>query len=287
MGETFPSSFIVRALIRLASILLVLAIVFTTSDTVSILTFFAFAMGHVVMAFWYQKDAGKWNEAKVLVSLAVVLILAVICSMWPSTGFVLTSLAFALHMAVDELHLYGGTPSFRRLLEIAPFVTLWSSLALMIGYGWEVSAFAYITVALIIFGYGVFLSVRKQRPDGITFVLAFWAIAALGASLFIGSFGVMVASTVWFFGLATIHFLIWYGDYYLKVRNDPLKKTRYVRRTVITNAIAFFLAFLYGQGLTIPLAILFSAAFVNAWSLVHIGSSFRVSTFAGFVKLWR
>jgi hypothetical protein len=271
--------------IRLVSIVAAIAIAVFFPHQTALLVFFALALAHTMMAFLYQRDAGKWNFTKLVITLISFTVLAILCNTWFESFFVVTGIAFALHMMWDEAHLLGKTPSLMRTLEFVPFLALYSAVLFKAAFNSVLFPYAYIVAAATLVVYAIISYNTHTRPDIVSYVYGAWTLLALASCLFVARFGIVVAPGLWFFGLATMHFLIWYGEYYRRVAKDAARRTRYLSRTLITNGIAGTLAFLFSINAAPVLTLFFGVGFVNAWSLVHIFSSIRVSTLKSWVAV--
>lgn len=272
------SVFRVRIITRVVAVLLAVGITVVFPPQIAMLAYYAFALAHFILAFMYQRDAGKWNQNKLLAGGAFFLIIASVWNVYPTLGFFLTSLAFVIHMMLDETHLLGGTPSRMRTLESLPYVLLWVVISLRIGFEIDIFFWGYFLVGVLVLVRVMFHSIGHAKMDGITATLLTWGFLTMVACVLIQTYGVMVPATLWFFGIANIHFFLWYGDYYFRVAHDATKRITYLRRILVINTLTFFLAGLFSVGAVPILILFFGQAYVNAWSLLHIVSSIRGST---------
>jgi|GEM_PF-1649961 len=275
----FP--FTPQLIIRVISVLLVVLIVVLFSHDTTLLVFFALALGHITMAFLYQRDAKKWNQTKLILAILGFAALAVFCNLYTTLGFIAANIAFVFHMLWDEVHLFNKKTSLVRTLEMLPFLVLWGSIfihaASRSNFFFEAYGIAVLCVVV-----RLLLAFQKQYAmDVATYVLGGWTLLALGGTLIVQHVGLLVPASVWFFGLVTVHFFIWYGDYYRRVAPNIERRYTYIRRTLITNGISGLLAIIFAVTSAPIFLIFFSIGFANAWSLLHILTSIRFATLRG------
>jgi hypothetical protein len=186
---------------------------------------------------------------------------------------------FVFHMLWDEAHLFNKPTSRLRTLEMLPFLVLWSAIFLHAAYYASFFTEAYV-IAGIFIAIRIIMALRSsRRPDVVSYILAGWTFLAFGACVIVESAGMLVPATIWFFGLVTVHFFIWYGDYFRRVASHKDRRTTYVRRTLLTNGVSALIAIAFAVTSAPIFLIFFSVAFANAWSLLHILTSIRFATF--------
>lgn len=279
MQNVLPVPFAIQIITRLVSIALVITLVLVLPPATALLLFFALALGHMTMAFLYQRDAKKWSYKKLLLAAAGFCVLAIFCNVYPTLGFVVANFTFVFHMLWDEAHLFNRPTSRTRTLEMLPFLVLWGSLFLQVAFGYELFMTAYVISGILVLARIAMLVLAEAKPDIVSYMLWGWTLLALVGSLIVQQVGMLVPASLWFFGLVTVHFFIWYGDYFLRVMNDTGRRTTYLRRVLVTNATSIALALVFVFMSAPVLAIFFSIGFANAWSILHILSSIRFATF--------
>lgn len=164
-----------------------------------------------------------------------------------------------------------------RTLEILPFQLLWGALFVKAGYNLALFTPAYILVAILI-AIRLVLGLRSSgKLDIASYTLLGWTLLAFLGCLLVERVGMPVPASVWFFGLVTMHFFVWYGDYFRRVMSNEERRTRYMYRVLVTNGVSVILALMFALSGTPILAILFSITFANAWALLHILTSLRPS----------
>lgn len=278
MRSVLQAPFAGQILIRLCSVVLVIILVATLPHRTALLLFFALALGHMAMAFLYQRDAKKWNRRKLLLAGIGFCGLAIVCNVYPTIGFIVANLTFVFHMLWDEAYLFNRPTSRIRTLEMLPFLVLWGSIFIYVAFGKAYFPEAYIVAAFLFLIQILAYRYLSQKPDIVTYVLGGWASLALVACLIVQNMGMLVPASLWFFGLVTTHFFIWYGDYFGRVAGNLARKNVYLQRVLVTNTVSLGLAGVFLFTGFAPLALFFSIGFANAWSLLHILSSIRFAT---------
>jgi hypothetical protein len=242
------------------------------------LIYLVLAFGHLALAFWYQREAGKWEGRRFWYGIALLVLLVVASSHSFELFLLFTNFIFSVHMMLDETHLLGGKPSLIRTLEGAPFVLLYTQL-----FAWALFGVSYVVPALgivvaILLSY-VVLSFRLRRtPDRVSIGNFAWGGIALALTAAVSVFGPFIAPYVWFYALGMVHFFIWYGEFFRKVAHDAPRKTRYLSRVLAMNIVGAILLVIFLHARAPVLALLFAPVFVNAWTVWHIITSIRGST---------
>lgn len=274
LGERMRS-LSVTMLLRIVSVLLAGGVVSLMPLTEVYDVYVVIAFGHLVLAFWYQREAGKWGTRRFVLWMAFLVMLMLVSAQWYALFLFLTNLIFSVHMMLDETHLNGGKPSLFTTLESVPFILLYTELFAWVLFGVSLFVPALVCVAVAGIAY-VVLSVRaKRRLDRVSVINLSWGVLALLLATAVHVAGSYLEAPLWFFALGMTHFFLWYGEFFRKVARDVTKKATYLTRTLIANLAGLGLLLVFRTGGTPVLALLFAPAFLNAWTIWHITSSVR------------
>lgn len=272
-------------LIRVVSVVLILACLFFLPERVCMFLFITLGLAHFGIAFWYQCGAGRWKLPSVgLLFLAFAGISFLVNATYTAWFFVLTGVYTTLHMAWDEVHLLKGTHSLYTTLELAPFVVLYGGLLTDANFGTSFFVPA-LSVSLTCFAvYGILSLSRRRPPNGVSFVNLGWGVFAFAVYLSF-LFSTNVPPYLWFLGLAVVHYFIWYGEYARKVSTDTSRKKTYYFRIITVNVVLFagLLAWL-STGFALG-GILYAPTFFYAWAFLHVTTSLRLSDLSRMFSL--
>lgn len=263
-------------LVRVVSVLLVLACVLLLSQETVILLFITLGLGHFALAFWYQKGAGRWKlPATVLLLLSFVLISFGIQATTTQFFFVLTGLGTVLHMSWDEVHLLGGKHSLLRTLEYTPFVLLFGGMIVDGNFFTDLFIPSALLSVVVLVVYCVLMKMRHQLPDKISYTNIGWGFLAFltyCSYLFTSN----ILPVLWFLGFAVVHYFIWYGEYARKVAGNPERRKTYYFRVALVNGLMFAGLFLWGVGLLPIGGLIYQSIFYFVWSFLHVTTSTRL-----------
>jgi len=281
MALIFTSSMAIRVVSVVSAVALVVLLPFN----IALPVFFALGHAHFLLAFWYQREAGKLPNTKAILYLALLVGIVYVSGMLSFTTFLyVVALTFAFHMIRDELYLTRGTTSLFSTLETLPFLFLYAALLADILFNTTLLIPALILTGVVALAYGVLSITRKHVPDRTSYIHFFWAIVALLGYAFHLTVG-GVSPGVWFLGLTVMHYLIWYAEYWNKLAAKPEKRLTYGWRVIIANVLFGVLAILWATGAVPILGVFFMPVMFYAWALLHILTSIRPADYANIFRL--
>lgn len=263
-------------LVRAVSVLLMVACVLLLSQETVILLFITLGLGHFILAFWYQKGAGRWKlPATLLLLLSFVAISFSVQATSTEFFFVLTGIWTALHLAWDEVHLLGGKHSFVRTLEYTPYVVLFSGMIIDANFGTDLFAPSALISLCALIAYVFLLKKVHTSLDNVSYANLSWGLLAF-VTYCSFLFSSNILPVIWFLGFAVIHYFIWYGEYARKVANNPERRKTYYMRVGLVNALMFGGLFLWLLGLFPVGGLIYQSIFYFVWSFLHVVTSTRL-----------
>ncbi len=244
----------------------------------------ALGQAHFVLAYWYQADAGKWNLRKLSFVIALVGLSLWLLTILPLMVFVfVTGVLFLVHFALDEIYLLGGKVSLYTTLECLPFLFLYSGLLSDTMLGTETFLLSLIASGIALLILCVVSLERKRMPNALSGVYLVWAVMTLGACLVFQSFG-SGNSIVWFLTLIGVHYGVWYGAYWFRLRGKSDRQRTYLWRSIGVNIAMLFLIFVWLIQLLPPLALLFAPSLFYVWTVIHILTSVRLADIQALLR---
>jgi hypothetical protein len=229
---------------------------------------------HFFMAFLYQYRGGKMTRTYLFVALA----LAAAAMLYLASGIGITALfivagtIFSAHFALDEFTLHGEPLSPSRIVTIAGFAALHSSLIITVAfpslaYLWFVVGGVFVVYIMLRTLFG------KSAPSRAEYYL--WFIAAI---LFF--FATVIGMPSHILGIIVLlHFVNWYVGYGDRLKQVPDAARRYWKEVAVTLAISSSLLLLYLVFSVSFLAIFFDLTYFYLWTAAHIVLSFVTATY--------
>ncbi len=228
-----------------------------------ILLFVIVGQAHFFMAFLYQYKGKKMNRRYLGVA-AVLLILASIYFIYIGLlipVFLVTSIAFGLHFAMDEFYLHGEKNGPNTFVSLLGFMLLYSSIVFQIlgpGYG-----LLPVFAGVFVFAHVVVRIFRRKPFSGaeryLLFVGCLTLILGAGLQLWITIPGI----------ISLLHCFNWVIGYAQRVQGHAAARFSYWKNTLATLALSIGLYSLWIITDAPILAFLFLPLYWYAWALAH------------------
>lgn len=243
----------------------------------------ALGQGHFLLAYLYQWKAGKVSyRGAAFFAVAAICFFALALSGVRFEWFItLVAAFFFMHHVYDETTLTGlAQTRFRpleQLLIIAPASALMADSAFGTNlFLWSLWLNAALVGALII------LSARGKHDFDVLsayFAIATLTIVGVGWALPDTRASQLVTS-----GIILFHYVCWYLFYYARLRQNPVRRTAYVRDVILVHAVVLplFLAFIFDWRGAYWLSFIFAPVSFYVWAALHIGVSFSLALKARF-----
>lgn len=271
-----PREFIVQKLWGIA--LVALAFFTLTPEQVSTL-FIVFGQGHFLAAYLYQWKAGKIGGRWLLIYAVFA---AVLFGLAIFTGSVewfalVTSIIFFIHHFQDEASLFGKEHSVFRALEQAQPVLLYSALIVSPLLRETVALSLVVVSALLLSVYAGAVIYGLHKPDAMSAYL--YLISGVLGALWMS--GVSIPMQLLMGAVILFHYMCWYVYYYYRFAKNPERQRAYVRDMLGVHAVVFaaYALFVYTAPGAMVFGYFFLPIFFFVWTLLHIGSSVRLSDY--------
>jgi hypothetical protein len=242
--------------------------------------------GHFVLAYIYQAESGHLKSHKILMLLGFLIFFSWCAFVLPlPIATVITAVGFLIHFAIDEPRFMGKKHSLFTTLEASPFVLLYS--ALLSDVILKTHLF-YIAVASVVFLMIVYIwlsYVHKRKPDSVTLFYGWWLALTLLAYWIHASSPTYANGLIWFDCLVIVHYLLWYGFYWLKLLNKTFQQTVYIWRVIAVNLVLAVLGIVWISGAAPVLDLFFAPAAYFVWTFVHGVSSMRKDEYKASFQL--
>jgi hypothetical protein len=239
-----------------------------------ILLFVIVGQAHFFMAFLYQYKGKKMNRRYLGVA-AVLLLIATAYFVYIGLlvpVFLVTSIAFGIHFAIDEFYLHGEKNGPHTFVSLLGFMLLYGSVVLQIlGPGYEALP---VFAGLFVLAHVVVRTVRKN-PFSTTeryLLLVGCGVLFLGMGL---ELWVVVPGII-----SLLHCFNWTIGYAQRVKDSAPARRSYWKNTLITLALSVGLYSVWVVTDAPLLAFLFVPIYWYAWALAHfvLSSTFVVGT---------
>ena len=271
--------------IRVVSILLALALGVALPLIPFVIVGIVLGQGHFFLSYIYQIEGKHMSMRK------LTILVALFAGMWWLASVisldvlvVLVGLGFMVHFTMDEIRLLSGKHSLYSTLEGLPLVLVYSA---MISDAFLHSMFfPYACAAsVLILAVYAFLALRAhRRPNALSYLL----FGYLAVSLVLYGAAHVFAPTKqiqWFVGLGLVHYFIWYGYYWFKLKARPAALTIYTVRVLVLNLVLVIGVLFWLHSSAALLALFFSPTAFEVWIAMHGFATFRLRDYGAAVRL--
>ncbi len=228
-----------------------------------ILLFVIVGQAHFFMAFLYQYRGKKMTRRYVGVAALLFLLASVyfIYSGLLVPVFLVTSIAFGIHFAIDEFYLHGEKNGPHTFVSLLGFMLLYGSVVLQIlGPGYEMLP---VFAGLFVLAHVVVRIVRNNPFSAAERYLLFVGCGVLflgmGLDLWIVVPGI----------ISLLHCFNWTIGYAERVKDNAPARRSYWRHTLVTLALSVGLYSIWVVTDAPLLAFLFLPIYWYAWALAH------------------
>ena len=271
MALALVPSLSVRRLMVARDLLLPL-LIFTLPFVMSLryfqLAVVAGAQYHFVMSYWYQYRSGKMNQWYLLLALSCFAGLSLFLVYNPNplqTLFLITSVLFSTHFAIDEVALHNDTFKSEQVVSVFLFVLLHMSIHLALV--WPVMAWL-VTFSCILFGSYTLVRLYKQNyPSQSEKYL--WYLALIFIIYHLTHLDTTFSLGVGLMSIVVLHLFNWLIGYGIRVHGTK-RERRYWLETL--GFIGFFSLFavVYAKTQSPLLVFVYGTVYYYCWAIGHI-----------------